>query len=134
MSYLHGRGNAVASAKDIAAQFNIPPAILAKVMQALKQAALVRSVKGTSGGYALACDLDSITFLSFIKVFGEDTSLVDCLGHSDSDCQQADGCEIRDPIATLNGIIQEQLAAITLATLLGTPRSLVPLSAIGPVV
>ena len=107
------------SAKDIAAHYQIPPSLLAKVMQRLKHAGLVTSTKGTSGGYALASDLSDTSFLEFMHLFDEDTALVECLTDTDSSsCQQAHTCGIRNPIAALNEAILDQLRALKLSELI----------------
>jgi len=133
IAYLYGRpATTITSVKDISSHFAIPPAILAKVMQALKRQQIVRSVKGMSGGYALCANLAEVSFLDFLGVFNEDTALVGCLSGDEPGCQQAECCAIRDPIGALNDIIQNQLRAISLAQVLGTPRDVVPLASIGP--
>ena len=122
LSYLKGHeALGVSSAKDIAAHYQLPPSLLAKVMQRLKRAGLVTSVKGTSGGYALADGLASVSFLEFIGLFDEDTALVECLADENhSACQQAHTCGIRSPIAVLNDAVRAQFEALTIEQLIGT--------------
>jgi len=118
IGYLHDKpDDAVASVKDIAAHYDIPTSLLAKVMQTLKRTTLVSSVKGMAGGYTLSQSLSEITFLEFLRFFEDDTSLVECLSIERSSCQQADTCTIRDPIAAVNAVIQRQLQSLTLAEL-----------------
>jgi Rrf2 family nitric oxide-sensitive transcriptional repressor len=95
----------------------MPQSLLAKVMQTLKRNEIVTSVKGTSGGYTLATALDQITFLQFLRIFEDDTSLVECLGFQGTVCQQEATCTIRDPIAAVNAVIQHQLRSLTLMEL-----------------
>lgn len=123
LAYLHSKGSArAASAKDIAAHYRLPAALLAKVLQALKHQGIVSSAKGVSGGYRVERDLASISLYEVLGVFEEDTSLVDCLGPSTAPaCEQLDCCAIRDPIAALNAAIQDQLKQLSLAALFDTP-------------
>jgi Rrf2 family protein len=107
------------SAKDIAAHNHLSPSLLAKVMQRLKHAGLVDSVKGTTGGYCLASDLQNMSFLEFIHLFEEDTALVECLTNpSESSCQQVHTCGIRNPIIALNEAILDQFRALKLSELM----------------
>ena len=108
----------VCSAKDISEYYQIPPSLLAKVMQRLKRAGLVTSVQGTSGGYALEPSFGDTSFLEFMGCFEEDVALVDCLIQEDSPaCLQAHCCSIRNPIAALNDAIQAQFQSLTLEDL-----------------
>lgn len=119
LSYLRTRTQSPVSATDIAAHYRIPQALLAKVMQSLKRAGLVTSSKGAGGGYSLQVNLRNVTFLQFVGVFEETTDLVQCLSEPQPICHQLDCCAIRDPIASLNGLIQKQLSALTLEQLFG---------------
>jgi Rrf2 family protein len=135
LGFLHGRPDAAASssARDIAAHFRIPPAILAKVMQTLKQHGIVDSLKGVSGGYTVRRDLTEVSLHEILRIFENADALVDCLGPrgaGSTTCEQLECCAIRDPIAALNDAIQDQLRGLSLAKLFSTPakQSRVPFS------
>ncbi len=119
--YLAGRErNTVASVRDIADHYGIPGMLLAKVMQQLKKKSIVSSVKGVSGGYSLDTDLTQLSFLEFLRVFEDDTALVDCLTLDDGTCQQYNCCDIREPLTVLNTLIQQQLKLISISDLFST--------------
>jgi len=82
-------------------------------------------VKGTTGGYSLVSDLNDISFLEFMRLFEEETGLVECLtGPGQSACLQADTCGIRNPIAALNEAILDQFRSLRLSELIQpTPQS-----------
>ncbi len=123
LAYLHANGRErAASARDIAGHYRLPSALLAKVLQALKQSGVLSSVKGVSGGYRVERDLGTLSLYEVLGIFEEDTALVDCLAHaSPTPCVQLDCCAIRDPIAALNEAIQDQLRGLTMAALFDTP-------------
>ncbi len=123
LAYLHANGTArAASAKDIAAHYRLPSALLAKVLQTLKHRGILSSAKGVSGGYRIERDLRGVSLHELLGCFEEDTALVECLGHEPSGpCEQLDCCAIRDPIAALNDAIQDQLRRLSLAALFDTP-------------
>ncbi|MBT9559094.1 MAG: Rrf2 family transcriptional regulator [Myxococcales bacterium] len=126
LGFLYGRPDAAASlsARDIAAHFRIPPAILAKVMQTLKQHGIVDSLKGVSGGYTVRRDLSEVSLHEILRIFENADALVDCLGPRGAGtgtCEQLECCAIRDPIAALNDAIQDQLRGLSLAKLFSTP-------------
>ena len=71
------------SAKDIAEAYGIPPQLLAKILQRLTKAGLLKSHAGTNGGYALSrppenaerdLDRDSlISAFTFVNFHNPDT-------------------------------------------------------------
>lgn len=107
--------DAVTSVREIAGYYNIPEMLLAKVLQRLKHGALVTSVKGSAGGYALAQPASATGLLEVLNLFNEQTHLVDCMDTVEPcDCQQQDHCDIRQPMEALNAMITEQLRNFTL--------------------
>lgn len=54
------------SAKRLASFHELPPAYLAKHLQALSSAGIVTSTPGRSGGYRLAREAESISFLDIV--------------------------------------------------------------------
>jgi Rrf2 family protein len=124
LRYLHQRSHGhVASARDIALHYKIPNEVLAKVMQELKKNSLVVSIKGVHGGYSLSQSLDQVSFLDFLRIFADDTALVDCLSHAPVECHQLTCCDIRGPLSVLNAVIQQQFAMLTLHSLFNLPQS-----------
>ena len=86
-------------------------------MQALKRHEIVSSVKGTAGGYVISTPLNQVNFLDFLRVFEDDTALVDCLNIEAATCQQASSCTIRQPISAVNAAIHRTLRSLSLAQL-----------------
>lgn len=99
----------------LAEERDLPKDLLAKVMQHLKRAGLVRSVQGVSGGYELARPLAQITFLEAIGPFEEALGLVQCVDAQSDGCERSDCCALHDPMEALNRWLMSQLATLTLA-------------------
>ncbi len=99
----------------LAEQRGLPKDLLAKVMQQLKRAGLVRSVQGVAGGYELAKPLEQITFLEAIEPFEEALGLVQCVDAQSEGCERADCCSLHDPMDALNRWLMAQLGTLTLA-------------------
>jgi len=104
-----------ASVGTIAAQQSIPRQLLAKVMQDLKRANIVLSVKGAGGGYRLTRPIDAILFVDVIAPFEEHIGLVDCAGQPRISCDRADCCALRNPITTLNTFLMAQLRRLSMS-------------------
>lgn len=80
----HGQDKPV-SLREIVAQQNIPQPFLVQILQALRAAGLVISTRGSSGGYRLAIDPDSITMLEIAEAIGFGSD-INSLGPEGSSC------------------------------------------------
>ena len=91
MVILSGSGGKTMSARAIAGRLNASEAHLAKVMQRLARAGLVRSTRGPKGGFVLSRNGDEITLLDVYQSI--EGPLPD------------DGCLFEKPSCTGNGCI-----------------------------
>lgn len=64
-------------AKEIARSQNIPLKFLEQILSQLRNAGLVRSVRGASGGYLLARDPSSISLRNVVEAVEGELALVD---------------------------------------------------------
>ncbi len=72
---LHGHQQPL-SVKTIAERQGIPAPFLEKVLGALRQAGIVRSVRGVQGGYQLAQPLTAISLAAILTALGEEIRMV----------------------------------------------------------
>src|SRR6476660_7543101 len=73
------------SAREIAAQYHIPPELLAKVLQKLARKGLLVSQHGTNGGYVLARDPARIAIVDVVEALEGPISI--------TPCERGDGCQ-----------------------------------------
>lgn len=106
----YGKGNTFL--KDIARDEEISEKYLSLIIIPLKASGLVSSVRGASGGYALAKEPSQITLKDIVDVL-EGDCLVDCLKDPGS-CPRVSTCASHDIWAMLGGKISETLSSITL--------------------
>ncbi len=104
---------AAASAKEIADGYHIPLPLLAKVLQKLTKAGLLRSVSGTNGGYKLSRDPRLINALEVIHAIDGPTILASCFT-SHGVCDQSDRCTVREPLRRVQEAILSLLANMTI--------------------
>ena len=102
----------VVSAKDIAAQYNIPPSLLAKALQKLSRQDFIEPIQGPKGGYRLKVNLDMVTLTQFFELMEGPLGLMDC--YFDSNCELLDSCNIRAPINQLNESMRTMFDNMTL--------------------
>jgi Rrf2 family protein len=85
----------IISVKEIARNQRISTKFLEQILAALKAADLIRSVRGTGGGYALTRPPEEIRMLDVFKVLEGSPALVDCVDHPEV-CDARPLCPIRE--------------------------------------
>ncbi len=109
------------SAGEIAAALNVSEAHLAKVLQRLARAGLVRSVRGPNGGYTLAKESNEITLLDVYEAVEGPLNTDDCL--LEGPICSGRTCIFGGLVKKLNTQVKEHLAGTKLADLQDLFRS-----------
>ncbi len=102
------------SAKDVAEAYRIPQELLAKILQRLVKAGLLKSQHGTNGGYVLARDPSMITAFEVIRAIDGPLFITSCVTVR-GNCVQHERCTIKEPMRKVNQSIEEVLRRITIS-------------------
>ena len=128
MKHLATRHDAASSsAREIAEAYEIPPELLAMVLQRLVRARLLVSVQGTRGGYRLGRSATAIGIADVIEAVDGPVTVTAC-SDQDQNCDQYSKCSIRDPLWKVRSRIIQALATVTVADLLEEPVPAAPVS------
>lgn len=112
------RPGQVVNAREIARRFNMPQALLIKVLKVLVQGELIRSMRGVKGGYTLALPADRITLQSIIQTIEGPIRFVQCATddeHAEGACDLVMSCPVSRPIRKVHDRLKEFLNQVTLA-------------------
>ena len=101
------------SAKTLSSEYGIPQELLAKILQKLSKENIILSVKGPKGGYKISKDPNTVNMTKFFEIMEGPMGIVDC--YFDSNCEQLNGCTIREPINRINNSIRTMFDKMTLA-------------------
>ncbi|MBL7545046.1 MAG: Rrf2 family transcriptional regulator [Bdellovibrionaceae bacterium] len=102
LKYMAGKiPGELTSAKEISDKFRTPFDVTARVMQTLTQKGLLKSEHGPQGGYAIAKDLNRVSFNDLLEIIEGPTRIVKCL-QKDEACDVQAHCNIVSPVQTLN--------------------------------
>ena len=113
MNYIENNANnKPVSAKLIANQFSIPEELLAKILQKLVKRNILKSIRGSHGGYKIKDSTKNINLISFIESLEGPIGIVDCT--ITDDCSLMDFCNIRKPINSINNNIRSIFEKATL--------------------
>jgi Rrf2 family protein len=83
------------SFREIGEQQGIPKDFLAKILRTLVDAGIIESSRGSSGGFWLAREPGSVTFLEVIEAVEGRVALNQCSEHGEG-CAKSPACEMRD--------------------------------------
>lgn len=116
-----GKGLSVDALADL---FEVPAAYLAKQMQLLRRAGVVRSVRGNRGGYRLGRSVDAITLLDIVRAIEGPMPAFRCTeirrngpcGLKPADCKRP--CEVASAFARAEDAYAQALKAQTLASVM----------------
>ncbi len=113
--------DSLASAREIAEHYEIPPALLMNVLKELAGAGYVQSVRGAHGGYRIVRAPEDVNFVGLMEVLEGPMKLAQCITGSVGDGQDGGACElmgkcpIADPIHRVHRRIRDFLRQVTLA-------------------
>ena len=114
LKYLAEHPEVVAlSAKDIADAYGIPVQLLAKILQQLTRAGMLKSHAGMNGGYALARDARSISAFEVIHTIDGPFFITSCTKGAKG-CDLTPSCTIKEPLARVNDTIAGVLKSISI--------------------
>ena len=108
------------NARQLAEQSDLPLPAVSKILKTLTHEGLLVSQRGAKGGYGLARDAGDISVAEIIVALEGPIALTECTlgpGH----CDQEVSCMTRLPWQRINLAVQEALARVSLAELVGSP-------------
>jgi len=107
----HGRGRSA----EIAERQGIPPAYMAKVVQGLSRAGILRTYRGTHGGVQLARSPGAVTLRDVVEASEGPFAINLCAAWGDCPCAQP--CPVRATLARVQTTLERELAGVTVADL-----------------
>ena len=102
--------------RAIAERQGISRKYLHALLTSLRSAGLVRSVRGSGGGYVLARAPSQIKISEVVQVLEGSLSFADCV-QDQTVCGRSDGCVGRDLWQEMSMVVEKLLGSITLADL-----------------
>jgi Rrf2 family protein len=120
LRHLASTAGETASTKEIADAYHLPVPLLAKVLQQLTRAGILRSIAGTNGGYKLARDAKRISALEVVRAIDGPVILTHCFTEHGT-CDQSENCTVREPLRRVHEAILELLNKFTITDLAESP-------------
>jgi Rrf2 family protein len=108
--------------KAIAARQDISVKYLEQIVNSLNKAGLVRSVRGTQGGYRMAVDPKDCTVGMILRLTEGSLSCVSCLEYEPNECTRAESCLTLPLWQKLNEAINSVVDNVTIADLMNSKK------------
>lgn len=104
--------------ETLCAEEDVPNSFLGKILQSLAKAGIVKSARGSGGGFSLARNPAEVTALEIIEAIEGPISLQRCLD-DDLGCEHSGGCALCSLLAEAQDKVKEVFGRTTLADLTG---------------
>ncbi len=115
-AHLAGAGQRALSTSSLAEQEGVPVAFLRKIMQRLKNAGIVESVRGPAGGYRLACSPGDITLRNIVTAIQGPIHMNACFKEPQF-CEYSGACELQNLLGEIDRELKMRLDSVTLKTI-----------------
>ena len=110
-------GRPASSARDLAAELNLPLPVLRNILKLLASRGLLTSSRGPSGGYRLARHPREITLAAVVDAIEGPVQLLKCCpipGGDDDRCRLEPSCLIKDRVRMVHERLMQFLNEVTL--------------------
>ena len=132
LGYLAERAGRTASAREIAAAYNLPTALLANLLKDLHARQILTSLRGTKGGYRLAADPHQVSLYQIIQITDGDVQTTECACSGESTCRVSTLCPVQSPLQAFHHKLVKFLKDVKLSDLiLAGHRIDVPIELVG---
>ncbi len=108
--------NQSATVREISEKHRISQTLLAKILQKLAKAQIIRSVQGARGGYVMQGDANSISLKDIFEAIEGPIHLTEC-DFNDKCCDRYNFCSLKDSFVPINQQITGFFENISLADL-----------------
>ena len=117
LSFIARNKKKIITASDLVKKLSIPRPFLRKILQELNKAGILKSHRGSGGGFLLARPANKIFLVDLIKEFQGPLQLNECLLKK-IPCPNKKSCLLRKKIDNIEKYVLRELKAITVSSLL----------------
>ena len=106
---------ALRTARDLAAETNLPLPTVSRLLQELLKSGLLHSQRGTKGGYSLARKPSEVSVVDVVAALEGPIALTECSTEVDGMCDLEPSCPIKSNQRVINQAVRGVLETITIA-------------------
>jgi Rrf2 family protein len=117
LCYIAKAKDKLVSVPELVGALKMPRPFLRKILQALNKKKILKSHKGSGGGFSLAAQPEKVFLADIIKIFQGKLQLNECLFRRNR-CPNIKGCSLRKKIQEIEHRVVKDIGSINLANLL----------------
>ena len=106
----------IISANELVKKLNMRRAFLRRILQALSRQGVLKSLKGSGGGFMLNTKPDKIRVIDIVNIFRLDTDIFSCLFEKDI-CPKPGKCLLMQEMKKIEFRLHSALTQLTIAKL-----------------
>lgn len=110
-------------AATLSGNTSISVQFIEQILRPLRQAGIIRSVRGAQGGHVMLKDPAEVTLGDVVRVMEGRISITQCCDDPET-CGRADDCPTRQAWKHVSEVLERELDAITLADMMREPGTL----------
>jgi len=125
MSKMAAEPASLVSAREVAEEFELSHRLMANILKTLARGELIRSERGSSGGYTLNDDPSRVTLGDLVRTLEGPLSIAECTGHHGEEmlCSLMGSCPAMSVIQQVHRRIEHVLDDVTCADLADAYRT-----------
>jgi len=115
--YIAKDSDRIVSVSELVRKLNMRKAFLRRILQILSKKGILKSLKGSGGGFMLNVNPDKIRVINIVSIFRDDTGIFSCLFEKDI-CPQPGSCLLMQEMKKTEAQLNKALRQFTIAKLL----------------
>lgn len=105
------------NARELAGATSLPVPVVSKVLKGLARGGVLEGLRGSKGGYRLACRPEDISVADMVAALEGPVAMTECAA-SAALCEHEGSCAVKGPWQVINRVVQSALEGVTLADLI----------------
>jgi Rrf2 family protein len=114
--YFTRNPDGIVSVKELVKKLNMRRAFLRRILQVLSKRGVLKSLKGSGGGFMLNTKPDKIRVIDIVNIFRLDTDIFSCLFEKDI-CPKPGKCLLMREMKKIESRLNDALMQLTIAKL-----------------
>lgn len=104
-------GGGIVSVQDISRQEDLSVSITYKITRKLEKAGIIKSYRGTNGGYAVNRPLDEMNLYDVFAVIDSELLITECAGHAHACSRNTDlhPCMVHSEFCRIQSVLMKEL-------------------------